>query len=37
LRRSHLKEKADTGWTTDAAPWDKLSWPSARWANILTS
>jgi len=19
--------------TTDAAPWHKLSWPSARWAN----
>jgi len=22
----------DAGRTTDAAPWHKLSWPSARWA-----
>jgi len=43
LRRSRLKEKVDAGRTddgrrttdgrTDAAPWHKLSWPSARWAN----
>jgi len=31
LRRSRLKEKVDAG-QTDAAPWHKLSWPSARWA-----
>jgi len=33
LRRSHLKENVDTGQTTDAAPWHKLSWPLVRWAN----
>jgi len=33
LRRSHLKEKVDAGRTTDDAPWQKLSWPSSRWAN----
>jgi len=35
-RRSDLKEKFDAGGTTDgrttdAAPWHKFSWPSARW------
>jgi len=34
LRRSHLKEKVDTGWMADDGRciYHKLSWPLARWA-----
>jgi len=32
LRRRHLQENVEAGWTTDAAPWQKLLWPSARQA-----
>jgi len=37
LRRSRLKEKLtpDRRQTDGPAPWHKLSWPVARWANTI--